>query len=140
MAENKTQPTRASVAAFLASVPDKKRRDDSRVVAALMEKATKAPARMWGPSIVGFGSYHYKYASGREGDAPLTGFSPRKGALTLYILGGFDTYDTLMRQLGKCKTGTACMYLKSLDDVDLKVLQKLITASVRHMRRLYPST
>lgn len=140
MADNKTQPTAASVRAFLAAVPNAKRREDSLVVAAMMEKATGAPPRMWGPSIVGFGSYHYTYASGREGDAPLTGFSPRKEALTLYILGGFDTYDELVRQLGRCRTGKACLYIKSLDDVNLKVLRRLITASVRHMRRLHPAT
>ena len=138
MAENKTQPTGASVKAFLAAVPQARRREESLIVATMMRKATRAPARMWGPTIVGFGRYRYTYASGRTGVAPLTGFSPRKDALTLYILGGFDIYDGLVRQLGRCRTGKACLYIKSLDDVDLKVLQKLITASVEHMRRLHP--
>ena len=138
MPENKTQPTHASVKAFLDAVPSARRREDARVVAEMMKEATNSPAKMWGPSIVGFGSYHYTYASGREGDSPLVGFSPRKDALTLYILGGFETYETFLDKLGKHKIGAACLYIKSLDDVDLKVLKKLITASVRHMRKLHP--
>lgn len=138
MTENKTKPTRVSVKAYLDAVPSARRRDDARVVAAMMKAATNSPARMWGPSIVGFGSYHYTYASGREGDSPLVGFSPRKDALTLYILGGFKTYEALLEKLGKHKRGAACLYIKSLDDVDLKVLKKLITASVKHMRKLHP--
>ena len=138
MAENKTQPTRASVKTFLASVADSKRRADGLAIAALMEELTGSPPKMWGPTIVGFGSYHYKYASGREGDSPLVGFSPRKEALTLYIMGGFDTYEALLGQLGKHKIGKACLYIKSLEDVDLKILKKLITASVKHMRKTHP--
>lgn len=140
MTENKTQPTRASVKAFLEAVPHIQRRKESQIVAKMMREATQAPARMWGPTIVGFGRYQYTYASGRTGVAPLTGFSPRKDALTLYILGGFETYDGLVRQLGRCRTGKVCLYIRSLDDVNLKVLQKLITASVQHMRRLFPLT
>jgi hypothetical protein len=93
---------------------------------------------MWGSSIVGFGSYHYKYASGREGDAPLTGFSPRKQDLTLYISGGFEEYDDLMKRLGKCKTGKVCVYLKKLSDVDMAVLKQLVEKSVEHMKKTNP--
>lgn len=91
-----------------------------------------------GGSIVGFGSYHYKYASGREGDAPITGFSPRKQALTLYIMGGFEQYDDLLAKLGKHTTGSSCLYVKRLSDVDLDVLRELVTKSVDHMKQMYP--
>ncbi len=137
MAELKTQPTRASVAAFLAAVGDEERRKDCRTLVRLMKEATGAPAKMWGPSIVGFGSYHYVYDSGREGDWLLVGFSPRKQDLTLYIMAGFDRYDELMAKLGRYKTGKSCLYLKRLADVDLKVLKALIAASVRHMKKRY---
>jgi hypothetical protein len=93
---------------------------------------------MWGPSIVGFGSYHYVYASGREGDWPLTGFSPRKQDLTLYIMAGFDRYEALMAKLGKCRTGKSCLYIKRLADVDLRVLKQLVSESVKYMKRTYP--
>jgi len=93
---------------------------------------------MWGSSIVGFGSYHYKYASGREGDAPLTGFSPRKQALTLYITAGFDRYGDLKQKLGKYSTGASCLYVKRLADLDQEVLRQLVKESVEHMRGLYP--
>ncbi len=139
MAELKTKATKASVRAFLKAIPEKQRREDCLAIAALMEKVTKAPPRLWGTSIVGFGSYHYKYASGHEGDAPLTGFSPRKGTLTLYILAGFDQYEELLAGLGKFKTGKSCLYIKSLADVDQKALRKLITASVKHMKATNPA-
>lgn len=138
MAENKTQPTKQSVPAFLASVEPAERRADCRTLAKLMREITKAPAKMWGTSIVGFGTYHYKYESGREGDFFLAGFSPRKNDLTLYIMAGFDRYDELMRKLGRHSTGKSCLYLKRLADVDMKVLKTLITESVRHMRKRYP--
>ena len=92
---------------------------------------------MWGSSIVGYGTYHYKYESGREGDFMLTGFSPRKQALTVYVLAGFDRFDSLMKKLGKHKTGKSCLYIKSLSDIDEKVLEQLIDASVKHMRDNY---
>lgn len=139
MAELKTKATKASVRAFLKAIPEKQRREDCLAIAALMEKVTKAPPTLWGTSIVGFGSYHYKYASGHEGDAPLTGFSPRKGTLTLYILAGFDQYEELLAGLGKFKTGKSCLYIKSLADVDQKALRKLITASVQHMKATNPA-
>ncbi len=139
MAELKTKATNASVEAFLKAIPEKQRREDCLTLAAMMEKITKSPPRLWGASIVGFGSYHYKYASGHEGDAPLTGFSPRKGPLSVYILAGFEQYPELLSGLGKFKTGKSCLYIKSLADVDPKVLRKLITASVRHMKATNPA-
>ncbi len=140
MAEPKTRKTSASVDEFLAAIDDETRREDCRTVAKLMRAATGAEPAMWGASIVGFGKYHYKYASGREGDWFLAGFSPRKEALTLYIMPGFSDYDALMGKLGKFKTGKSCLYLKRLDDVDLPTLKRLIEESVRHMRRQYPSS
>ncbi len=137
MAGNKTKPTRASVTAFIDGIDDKQKKSDARKVAAMMRKATGKRARMWGPSIVGYGSYHYKYDSGREGDFMLTGFSPRKQALTLYVMPGFERYESLMGKLGKYKTGKSCLYIKRLADVDENVLQRLITESVSHMRKHY---
>jgi Domain of unknown function (DU1801) len=135
MAELKTKPTDESVEAFLEGIGDQQRRDDCRAVLRIMKQATRAEPRMWGPSIVGFGDYHYKYASGREADWFLTGFSPRKQALTLYIMAGFSRYDELMDRLGKHKTGKSCLYIKRLSDVDPKVLKELITASVKQMKK-----
>ena len=137
MAENKTQPTKASVTAFINAIEDKARRADVRKVAAMMRKATGKRAKMWGPSIVGYGTYHYKYASGREGDFMITGFSPRKQALSVYILPGFEKFDALMGKLGKYKTGKSCLYIKHLSDVDEKVLERLINESVKYMRKHY---
>jgi hypothetical protein len=130
MAELKTQPTRSSVAAFLGAIPDERRRKDCAAVARIMRRATGARPQMWGSSIVGFGRRHYKYASGREGDWFVTGFSPRKGDLTLYISGGFDGHETLMRKLGKYKTGKSCLYIRTLADIDVGVLTALIETSV----------
>ena len=131
--ENKTQATVASVDAFLDAIADLPRREDCRRVRALMEAATGAPAVMWGPSIVGFGRYRYRYASGREGEWPVTGFSPRKNDLTLYLMPGFEQQAALMAKLGKHKTGKSCLYLKRLADVDRVVLEELITRSVAAM-------
>jgi hypothetical protein len=133
MAKLKTQKTNASVTAFLKSVADDDRRKDCQTLVRIMKRAVGAEPKMWGSSIVGFGHYHYKYASGREGDWFLTGFSPRKQDLTLYIMAGFDRYDALMGKLGKHKTGKSCLYLKRLADVDVAVLEELISASVKHM-------
>lgn len=105
----------------------------------MMREATGARAKMWGSSIVGFGQYHYKYESGREGDFMITGFSPRKNALTLYIMAGFSGYESIMKQLGSFKTGKSCLYIKRLSDVDEKVLRRLIEASVKYMRKKYPT-
>ena len=137
MAENKTKGNKGGVTAFLNAVDDPRKRSDARKVAAMMRKATGKRARMWGSSIVGFGSYHYKYASGHEGDWALVGFSPRKQNLTVYIMPGFDEFPTLMQKLGKYKTGKSCLYLKKLDDVDEAVLQELIDQSVKVMRKRY---
>lgn len=137
MAELKTRPTRASVTEFLAGIDDRQQRADAKKVAAMMRRATGKRAKMWGASIVGYGSYHYKYASGRDGDFMITGFSPRKQALTVYIMPGFSSFKKLMEKLGKYKTGKSCLYIKRLSDIDEKVLQKLIAESVRHMRKRY---
>jgi hypothetical protein len=120
---------------FLSEIADDKKREDSRTIARIMKKVTKAKPTMWGPSMIGYGSYHYRYESGREGDWFLTGFSPRKQNLTLYIMSGFTRYDALLRKLGKYKTGKSCLYIKRLDDVDLGVLETLIRESVAHVRK-----
>ncbi|MCB0487105.1 MAG: DUF1801 domain-containing protein [Cyclobacteriaceae bacterium] len=137
MAEPKTKKNADSVEGFLSKVKDKQRKEDCLKVLELMKKATGEKPMMWGASIVGFGSYHYTYASGKEGDWPLTAFSPRAQNLTLYIMPGFDKYDGLMSKLGKYKTGKSCLYLKKLDDVDQNVLQKLIGESVKYMKKKY---
>lgn len=137
MAENKTRATIASVTEFINSIEDRQKRADARKVAAIMRRVTGKRAKMWGSSIVGYGTYHYKYESGREGDFMITGFSPRKQALTVYIVAGFRRFDTLMGKLGKYKTGKSCLYIKRLSDVDEKVLEKLIDRSVKYMRKNY---
>ncbi|MCB0522377.1 MAG: DUF1801 domain-containing protein [Lewinellaceae bacterium] len=137
MAENKTQPTKVSVESFLNSIEDETKRNDSFTLRQIMQDITGEPAVMWGPSIVGFGTYHYKYESGREGDFMIVGFSPRKQNLTLYIMPGFARYDELMQKLGKYKTGKSCLYLKRLEDVDLEVLKQLIGESVKYMMEKY---
>jgi len=129
----KTQKNDASVVDFLNSVPDERKRADSFAVLELMREVTGEEPAMWGDSIVGFGSYRYKYASGRQGDWMLTGFSPRKQNLTLYIMSGFDDYESLLADLGKHKTGKACLYIKKLEDIDLVVLRELVRQSVAHM-------
>ena len=133
MDDLKTKVNKANVEKFLNTIKDEKKREDSFTVLELMKQVTKAEPRMWGSSIVGFGSYHYKYASGREGDWFLTGFSPRKKNLTLYIMAGFGEYDDFLKKLGKHSTGKACLYVKSLDDVHIPTLRKLVQQSVRHM-------
>jgi hypothetical protein len=135
MAELKTKKNAASVTGFLGKVEDPERRKDCKTLVAMMRRATGAKPAMWGPSIVGFGSYHYVYASGREGDWPLTGFSPRKNDLTFYIMAGFDRYKPLMAKLGKYKTGRSCLYVKRLADVDPRVLERLIAESVKQMKK-----
>ena len=130
MAELKTKPTDESVVAFLNKVENDRRRQDSFKVLQLMKEITGEEPKMWGTSIVGFGSYTYKYASGREGEWMAIGFSPRKQALTLYIMDGFGEYDALLGELGKHKTGKSCLYINKLDDVDMDVLRDLIQKSV----------
>ena len=137
MAENKTKPTRLSVTAFIKGIENEQMRRDARKVAAMMREATGSRAKMWGANIVGFGEYHYKYESGREGDFMVTGFSPRKQALTLYVIPGFNHFESLMSKLGKYKTGKSCLYIRRLSDVDEQVLKRLIVSSVTYMREHY---
>ena len=134
MAENKTKPTNASVTAFIGAIPDETRRADARALIALMRKATGEKPKMWGPSIVGFGSHHYVYDSGREGDMPLVGFSPRKAATVLYITRGFGGSEALLARLGKHTTGGGCLYVKRLADLDQKVLAGMVAGSVAALR------
>lgn len=133
MTELKTKLNDASVHDFLSAIEDENRRKDCFQVMKIMEEVTGEPARMWGASIVGFGMYHYVGASGREGDWLVTGFSPRKNALTLYVLAGFDRYGELMSKLGKYKTGRSCLYVNRLSDIDLEVLKVLIHSSFTRM-------
>ena len=134
MAENKTQKTGASVDEFIASVENRRRREDGLTLLHMMKEITGLVPEMWGPSIVGFGEYHYKYDSGREGDMPLTGFSPRSRSLSLYIMAGFDEYDDLLNRLGKHRIGASCLYINKLADVDMGVLRDLIAQSYEHIR------
>jgi hypothetical protein len=135
LAENKTQPTGASVTAFLDDIEDKQQRADAKRVAAMMRKATGCRAKLWGKDIVGFGQYRYKYASGREGDWMLVGFSPRKQNLSVYIMPGFEPFGALLKKLGKHRTGKSCLYINSLADVDEAVLERLVDESVKTMRK-----
>jgi len=139
MPANKTQPTKLSVAAFIDALADPARRADSKTLVNLMQTATGEKPKLWGPSIIGFGSYHYKYDSGREGDAPLVGFSPRKSATVLYITTGFSDREALLAQLGKHTHGKGCLYIKKLADVDQKVLETMIVKSVAAVRARHPS-
>ncbi len=138
MAELKTQRNDASVTDFLNAIPDETRRADCFTIAEKMRRATDAEARMWGPAIVGFGSYHYRYASGREADWFLAGFAPRKQDLTLYLMSGYDLCDELMGKLGKHSTGKSCLYIKHLSDIDVDALRELVESSVAHMRATNP--
>ncbi len=135
MAELKTKPTKHSVKDFIDAIEDEQLRKDCRTVSRIMKRVTKANPKMWGPGIVGFGSYHYKYASGREADWFLAGFAPRKQNLTFYIMSGFKNYNALLKKLGKHKIGKSCLYIKRLDDVDMDVLTQLIDDSVAHLRK-----
>ena len=134
MAELKTKPTKVSPAKFLAAVENDRRREDGKELMKMMKAVTGEPAKMWGPSIVGFGRYRYKYASGHEGEICLTGFSPRKANLVVYLGPGLDNAK-LMTKLGKHKRGKGCLYLNKLDDVDRKVLRKLVQQSVATLRK-----
>jgi len=134
MAENKTKPTKLSVAAFMDALPDQTRRADAKALVQLMQSAAGEKPKMWGPSIVGFGSYHYTYESGREGDMPLIAFSPRKAATVLYGMIGFGGADALLAKLGKHTTGKGCLYIKKLADVDQHVLEALAVKSLAAKR------
>lgn len=134
MAENKTRPTDQNVIEFLDSVDHRTRRKDGFTLLKMMEEVTGEDPVMWGSSIVGFGSYHYRYESGREGDMPLIGFSPRKQSMTLYIMPGFADYEEMLADLGKHKTGKSCLYVNKLADIDESVLRDLIRRSYEHMK------
>lgn len=137
MAELKTKPGDEDVDVFLANIEDDGRREDCRAVVSLMRETTGEEPRLWGGGMIGFGSYHYRYESGREGDWFLTGVSPRKQSLTLYILPGHERYPDLMDRLGRCRMGKSCIYVKSLDDIDMGVLRELVERSVENLRRTY---
>ncbi len=137
MAELKTRPSSGSVTAFVAAIEDPKKRRDIRKIASMMRRATGARPKLWGTSIVGYGRYRFEYASGRSGDSMLTGYSPRKQAITVYIMPGFGPFSGLMTKLGKYKTGKSCLYIKRLADVDENVLEELIERSVALMRARY---
>ena len=136
-AQNKTTENKADVDQFLNTVKDEQKKADCQELKSMMERITNKPAKMWGASIVGFDTYHYKYASGREGKFMKVGFSPRAQNLTVYIMPGFDRYTALMAQLGKHKTGKSCLYIKRLEDVDRDVLEKLIKGSFDYMTNKY---
>ena len=133
MTENKTKPTTKSVPEFLEQIEDPVRRADCLAIAALMEKLSGSEPKMWGDSIVGFGDYHYKYASGREGDWFQLGFSPRKQNLTIYVMGYLEKYSDLLEDLGKFKQGKGCLYINKLQDIDLDVLEKLLSTSIKRL-------
>lgn len=135
MAEQKTKPTNASVAKFIKDIPDEIKRKDCETLLAIMRAETKVEPKMWGPSMIGFGSYHYKYASGHEGDCFIAGFSPRKDALTLHLMGGLHGHAELLKVLGKHKTGKGCLYIKKLEDVHLPTLKKMIKAGIKSLEK-----
>jgi hypothetical protein len=136
--KNKTVATDNSVDAYLAGIADEQRRNDCKELVKQFQKATKYEPKMWGTAIIGFGTYHYTYDSGREGDAPLAGLSSRANAIVLYLSANFEGREALLEQLGKHKTGKGCVYVKKLEDIDLKVLAEMIKRSVQHTKQLYP--
>ena len=140
MAKNKTTETDSSVTAFIDTVENQTKRDDSHKLIEIFKSLTGWEPKMWGPSIIGFGTYHYKYASGQEGDAPLAGFSPRKDALVLYFDCEYEKRDELMEKLGKYKSSKSCVYVKKLDDIDISVLKEMIVNSIKRTEKLYPSS
>ena len=136
--EAKMKPTEVSVADFIAAVENPKRRADAETLCALFEEISGEPPKMWGPSIIGFGRYHYRYASGHEGDAPRLGFSPRKAQTVVYVMSGFKGQDQMIARIGKVKTSVSCMYVNRLDQIDLGVLSEMAVASLAQMREQYP--
>ena len=138
MSDLKTRKNDSKVIDFINGVEDKQKRRDCHEVIQIMKEVTGKEPEMWGNSIVGFGSYHYKYESGREGDWFLTGFSPRKEILSLYIMAGFSQYESLLTDLGKHKTGKSCLYIKRLQDVNLNILREMISSSVQMIEKKYP--
>ena len=138
MAKNKTAETNVSVMDFLKGVKDETKRNDSLMLADIIKKQTGIEPKMWGPSIVGFGSYHYKYDSGHEGDSPLVAFSPRASAIVIYLSGNFEKREELLEKLGKHKTEKGCVYVKKLEDINVDILQKMIANHIKHIHKLYP--
>src|SRR4029077_10248484 len=139
MADNKTKPTEVSVAAFIDALTDETKRADAKALVKIMQRASGEKPKMWGPSIIGFGSYHYTYESGREGDMPLAGFSPRKAATVVYGMTGFSDSEALRAKLGKHTKGGGCLYIKKLADVDQKVLEAMVLKAVAHNRARHPN-
>ncbi|WP_348798193.1 DUF1801 domain-containing protein [Flavobacterium adhaerens] len=139
MVKNKTTETKNSVSDFINTVENATKRNDSLALIEIMQNQTGFEPKMWGPSIIGFGSYHYKYASGHEGDAPLVGFSPRKDAISLYLYQSFENKEKLLSEFGKYKAGKGCIYIKKMADIDVEVLKKMISTSVEYLKELYPS-
>jgi len=137
MAENKTRATKARVEDYIAAIADEQRRKDCETLIKLMKKVTRKPATLWGSSIVGFDSYHYKYESGREGDMCVTGFSSRKGDISVYLVASGPNQEALLARLGRHKMGKSCLYIHRLSDVDMKVLEQLVVESVAEVRRRY---
>ena len=137
MTELKTRPTDQSVKAFIDSVDNETRRDDCRQLLKIMHEITGEAPIMWNSGIVGFGTYHYVYPTGNEGDWMITGFSPRKQSLTIYIMSGFDRYEDLMSKLGNHKNGVSCLYIKRLSDIYIEVLKEVITSSVKYIKAKY---
>lgn len=140
MYEQKTKPTDHSVIEFIEQVESPKKREDAYRLLDIFTETTGYPATMWGPSIIGFGSYHYKYASGHEGKAPLVGFSPRKGKTSLYFATGDPDRELLLQKLGKHTSGKACVYINHVADIDVEVLKELITESIEFLRTTYPDS
>jgi Domain of unknown function (DU1801) len=138
VAENKTQATSADVTAFIEGVADEAQRADAHKIAEIMTRLSGAPPKMWGPSIIGFGSYHYKYDSGREGDSLRIGFSPRKGQTVLYLIDGYTGKEAQLARLGKHKLGKSCLYIKRLSDVDTAVLEEMVVGTLAYMAEKYP--
>ncbi|HJS54749.1 MAG TPA: DUF1801 domain-containing protein, partial [Chitinophagaceae bacterium] len=136
---NKTAETNSSVTEFVNKVENEVKRDDSFKLIEIFKSLTGFEPKMWGPTIIGFGNYHYKYESGHEGDAPLAGFSPRKDSLVLYFATEYENREVLLSQLGKHKSSKSCVYVKKLSDIDIKTLEKMIVNSMTHAMKLYPS-
>lgn len=139
MAKNKTTETESSVVDFINTTDDETKRNDAFELVKIMQKATGFEPKMWGPSIIGFGSYHYKYASGHEGDAPLAGFSPRKAAISLYLYLPDESREKLLSEFGKHKSAKGCIYIKKLADIEVEILKKMISTSVNELQKQYPS-
>jgi hypothetical protein len=139
MAELKTKATEQTAESFIEKIPDEKVQQDCHGLIKLMKKVTGSKPKMWGSSIIGFGQYHYKYESGHEGDMCMVGFSPRKANFSLYIMGGLEKQQALMKKLGKHKASKGCVYIKKLEDVDLKVLESMVKNAVDYIKKKYPA-